>query len=71
MDLPLLITYKINYVEGYKHPARVSNKGFQAGADIDGRIVNFTFTSNMDNGKIYRVGYLPNTRTGIEVEEVQ
>ncbi|MBP2646147.1 MAG: hypothetical protein H6Q75_1587 [Firmicutes bacterium] len=69
-DLPLLLTYKLSYIEGPMAYSAKRSRGFDINREFNGVIIHFSFTSTMDKNKIYRVGYLPNTHTGISIAEV-
>ncbi|AIF51227.1 hypothetical protein [Pelosinus sp. UFO1] len=69
-DIPVLITGNYEYIEGTPQKIWHKSKSFTEYVQINGLNIEFPFTSTMKEGKNYRVKYLPNSRSGLSVEQL-
>jgi len=70
-DTFLLIKRDISEIEGTV--IRIDHKYKRTIEEVylNGESINFFIDSKTEVGKSYRISYLPNTRTGIEISEIQ
>jgi len=69
-DIPILLTGNYKYIEGTPQKIWHKSRSFTEYVQINGLNIEFPFTSTMKEGKFYRVKYLPNSRTGLAVEQL-
>jgi hypothetical protein len=68
-DIPILLTGNYNYIEGTPQKIWHKSKDFTEYVQINGLKIEFPFTSTMKEGNYYRIKYLPNSRSGLAVEQ--
>lgn len=65
LDFPKLIKGDFYYVTGYVDNVKTEKKDFQQYIYIEGKKLKFFFSSGVEVGKRYKIGYLPNTSRAI------
>lgn len=68
LDIPKFVKGNFYYVEGYVRNIKTEKKDFHEYVTIDGNMVSFFFSSGVELGKEYKIGYLPNSKRAISVE---
>ena len=71
LDIPHLITGKLNYVtEQVVEIKRYSKDPTEYVYLSTGERIEFFFTSDLNEGDYYKIGYLPNTHKGVYCEKI-
>lgn len=70
LDFPKLIKGDFQYVTGYVDMIKKERKQSNEYVYIEGKKLNFCFTSGVETGKKYKIGYLPNTSRAIYGEVI-
>jgi hypothetical protein len=69
-DIPILLTGNYKYIEGTPQKIWHKSRSFTEYVQVNGLNIEFPFTSTMKEGNYYRVKYLPNSRSGLAVEQL-
>lgn len=65
LDTPKLIKGDLYYITGYVNSVKTEKKDFNEYIYIEGKRLKFFFSSGVEVGKRYKIGYLPNTSRAI------